>query len=47
MIYLASLLELAGAALVIYAIATVAPALAIALCGFALLVAGYSLGRTN
>ena len=47
MTYIASVLELAGAALVIYAIATVAPALALALCGFVLIGAGYALGRTN
>lgn len=47
MTYLSSLLELAGAALFLYAVSTWSPAVAIALVGVVLITTGYNLGRPN
>lgn len=45
--YLSTVLELAGAGLVIYAVWSVAPAVAIALVGLVLVGTGYGLGRAE
>lgn len=45
--YLSSLLELAGAALVFYAVAQWSPEVAMALLGVVLITTGYNLGGTT
>lgn len=47
MTYLASALEILGASLILYAVWTWAPAVAIALLGLGLISTGYSLGRSK
>lgn len=42
---ISSALETAGAALIVYAVWTFSPSIAIALIGFVLIGTGYSLGR--